>query len=154
MITEKQWEKVVADGRVKPEELESEKAARAAETEEIFNWVHTVMIQLANGQPREIGFADCNLFEGWERVEDEHYPYSDRESDWPGLIRLPYEGYHETVFLNPEALDYVSFPTHKIEEDETESFDDGLGESESDDDDGDDGKVIKLPKAKKKGRAK
>ena len=58
------------------------------------------------------------------------------------------------MFLNPEALDYVSFPTHKIEEDETESFDDGLGESESDDDDGDDAKVIKLPKAKKKGRAK
>src|SRR5258708_1241185 len=154
MITEKQWDKLVADGRVKPEELESEKAARAADTEEFFNLAHTGMFSLSNGKRREIGFADCNLFECWERFEDEHYPYSDRESDWPGLIRLAYEGYHQTVFLNPEALDYVSFPTHKIEEDETESFDDGLGESESDDDDGDDAKVIKLPKAKKKGRAK
>lgn len=37
--------------------------------------------------------------------------YSARE---PGLIRPPHEGYHQTVFLNPEALDYVSFPTHKV----------------------------------------
>ncbi|XSC46402.1 helix-turn-helix domain-containing protein [Bradyrhizobium sp. RDT10] len=147
MITDEQWDKLVADGRVKQEDLETERAARAADTAEILALAHTVTIQLSNGKRREIEYIDCNLFECWERFEDEHYPYSDPE---PGLIRLPYEGYHRTVFLNPEALDYVSLPTHKVEGDRIESYDDGLtddGEIEADDDDA---KVIKLPKAKKK----
>jgi hypothetical protein len=33
---------------------------------------------------------------------------------------------HRTVFLNPADLDYVSLPTHKIEADRTDSYDDGL----------------------------
>lgn len=123
MITDEQWDKLLADGRVKQEELETEKAARAADTAEILSLAHTVTIQLSNGKRREIEYVDCNLFECWEQFEDEHYPYSNPE---PGLIRLPYEGYHRTVFLNPEALDYVSFPTHKIEDDRIDSYDDGL----------------------------
>jgi hypothetical protein len=102
------------------------------------------------GKGREIQYVDCNPFECWERFEDEHYPYGDPE---PGLIRLPHEGYHQTVFFTPEALDYVSFPTHKVEGDRIESYDDGLtdGGIEAD---GDDANVIKLPKAKKKSPAK
>lgn len=80
-------------------------------------------IQFSNGKRQEIGYVDCNLFECWEQLEDEHHSYSD---PGPGLIRLPYEGYHQTVFLNPEALDYVSFPTHKVEGGRVESYDDGL----------------------------
>jgi len=151
MITDEQWDKLVADGRVKPEELETEKAARAADTAEILALAHTVTIQLSNGKRREIEYVDCNLFECWERFEDEHYPYSDPD---PGLIRLPYEGYHQTVFLNPEALDYVSFPTHKVEGDRIESYDDGLTDDDEIETDGDDAKVIKLPKAKTKSPAK
>jgi transcriptional regulator with XRE-family HTH domain len=150
MITDEQWDKLVADGRVKPEELETEKAARAADTAEILALAHTVTIQLSNGKRREIKYVDCNLFECWEQFEDQHYPYSDPE---PGLIRLPYEGYHQTVFLNPEALDYVSFPTHKVEGDRIESYDDGLTDDDEIEADGDDAKVIKLPKAKKKSLA-
>jgi hypothetical protein len=151
MITDEQWDKLVADGRVKPQELETEKAARAADTADILALAHIVTIQLSNGKRREIEYVDCNLFECWERFEDEHYPYSDPE---PGLIRLPYEGYHQTVLLNPEALDYVSFPTHKVEGDRFESYDDGLTDDDEIDADGDDAKVIKLPKAKKKSPAK
>jgi len=58
------------------------------------------------------------------------------------------------VFLNPEALDYVSFPTHKVEGDRIESYDDGLTDDDEIETDGDDAKVIKLPKAKKKSPAK
>lgn len=68
------------------------------------------------------------------------------------MIRLPYEGYHRTAFFNSDVLDYISFPTHKIEEDEVESYDDGLIDDDEANDD--DAKVIKLPKAKKKERAK
>jgi hypothetical protein len=58
------------------------------------------------------------------------------------------------VFLNPEALDYVSFPTHKVEGDRIESYDDGLTDDGEIEADGDDAKVIKLSKAKKKSSAK
>jgi transcriptional regulator with XRE-family HTH domain len=134
MITDEQWARLVADGNVKPDELEAEKAARAAETEEIFSLTHTVTIQLSNGKRREIEYFDCNLFECWRQLEDEHYPYSDPE---PGLISLPYEGYHRTVFLSPEALDYVSFPTHKLENDRIERYDDGLFDAAKDEAEGD-----------------
>jgi transcriptional regulator with XRE-family HTH domain len=151
MITDEQWEKLVADGNVKPEELETEKAARETDTAEILALAHTVTIQLSNGKRREIGYTDCNLFECWEQFEDEHYPYSDPE---PGLIRLPYEGYHRTVFFNPDALDYVSFPTHRVEAHRIESYDEGLTDDGEIEDDGDDAKVIEVPKAKKKSPAK
>ncbi|MGW1420910.1 hypothetical protein ACWAT4_12465 [Bradyrhizobium manausense] len=147
MITEEQWDKLVTDGHVKLEELETEKAARAADTAEILALAHTVTIQFSNGKRREIGYVDCNLFECWEQLEDEHQPYSDPE---PGLIRLPYEGYHQTVFLNPEALDYVSFPTHKVEGGRVESYDDGLTDEGEIEAARDDAKTIKQPKAKKK----
>jgi hypothetical protein len=45
------------------------------------------------------------------------------------------------------VLDYISFPTHKIEEDEVESYDDGL--IDSDEANSDDAVVIKLSKTKK-----
>ena len=147
MITDEQWDQLVADGHVKPEELETEKAARAAETAEILALAHTVTIQFSNRKRREITYTDCNLFECWEQFEDEYYPYSEPE---PGLIRLPHEGYHQTVFLNPDALDYVSFPTHSMESDRIESYDDGLTDDGDSEVDGDDAKVIRQTKIKKK----
>jgi hypothetical protein len=81
---------------------------------------HTVTIQLSSGKRRGIGYVDCNLFEVWEQFDAEEG--MERE----GLIRFPVEGYHRTVFLNPADLDYVSLPTHKIEADRTDSYDDGL----------------------------
>jgi hypothetical protein len=113
---------------------------------------HTVTVQFSTGKRREIDYVDCNLFECIEPLIDIHYPCSGKDGDEPNMIRLPYEGYHRTAFFNPDVLDYISFPTHKIEEDEVESYDDGL--TDDDDTDSDDAKVIKLPKAKKKGRAK
>ena len=58
------------------------------------------------------------------------------------------------MFLDPEALDYVSFPTHKVEGDRIESYGERLTDDDETEADGDDAKVIKLPKAKKKSPAK
>jgi transcriptional regulator with XRE-family HTH domain len=151
MITDEQFDELVANGAIKPEDLESEKAARAKDTEEIFAQATTVAIQFSTGKHREIEYTDCNLFECIEPLVDLHYPYGD--NDEPKMLRLPYEGYHRSLFLNPDALDYISFPTHKLEEDETESYDDGLTDDEGEDE-GDDPKVIKLAKPKKKGAKK
>jgi transcriptional regulator with XRE-family HTH domain len=147
MITDEQFERLVAEGAIKPKDLEREKAARAADTNKILALVHTVTVQFSTGKRREIDYVDCNLFECIEPLMDVHYPYSGRDNDEPHMIRLPYEGYHRTVFFNPDVLDYISFPTHKVEEDETESYDGGL----TDDEDDDEAKMIKMAKSKKKG---
>ena len=62
------------------------------------------------------------------------------------MIHLPYEGYHRTAFFNPDVLDYVSFPTHKIERDEVESYDDAL--INGDEANGDDAMMIRPLKTK------
>ena len=129
MITDKQFDELVAEGAIEPENLAIEKAARAAETDEIMALAHTVTVQFSTGKRREIAYVDCNLFECIEPLIDIHYPYGENDHDEPNMIHLPYEGYHRTVFFNPDALDYISFPTHKIEEDEVESYDDELTDS-------------------------
>lgn len=128
MITDEQFDELVAAGDIKPEDLATEKAARAAETEEILALAHTVTIQFSTGKRREIEYVDCNLFECIEPLVDAAYPYSG--DDELSMIRLPYEGYHRTAFFNPDSLDYISFPTHKIEEDEDDSYDDGLADND------------------------
>jgi hypothetical protein len=119
MISDEQFDKYVAEGVIKPEDVESEKAARAADTEEIFEAANRVSIQFSTGKRREIDFYDCNLFECYEQFEDS----GSGTEDWPVMIRLPLEGYHRTVFLNAGTLDYVSLPTHKIEEGRIETHD-------------------------------
>jgi transcriptional regulator with XRE-family HTH domain len=134
MVTEEQWEKLVADGSIKAEDLEAEKSARAADTAEIYAVSHTVTIALSSGKRRDIGYTDCDLYECWEQFDDID------EDDAEGLIRIPVEGYHQTVFVNPSDIDFVSFPTHKIEADSDEVIDEMLV-----DDTDASGKVVKLP---------
>lgn len=151
MITDEQFDELVAQGAIKPENLATEKAARAAETDEILALTHTVTIQFSTGKRRAITYVDCNLFECIEPLIDIDYPFSGSDDDEPSMILLPYEGYHRTAFFNPDVLDYISFPTHKIEEDEVESYDDGL----TDDDETDrDDTTSSKPKTEKKKRPK
>jgi len=143
MITDEQFDELAAKGAIKLEDLAIEKAVRAAETDEIMALAHTVTIQLSTGKRREIAYIDCNLFECIEPLIDIHYPCGG--NDEPNMIRLPYEGYHRTAFFNPDGLDYISFPTHKIEAHEVDSYGDGL----IDDDEANKDEVINLPKTKR-----
>ena len=140
-ITEEQLKPLI-----EPITKESKLVPFSPRTEEILELAARVTIRLSTGKQRDIDYVDCNLFEVIEPLEDTFYDSSSGNSDELHMIELPYEGYHRTVHLNPDALDYISFPTHQIEQDETESYADGLTEPE-----GEGGKVIKLPKAKKKG---
>jgi len=47
------------------------------------------------------------LYDAYETLIDE---YNDDST-----IRLPVEGYHRTIFINPNVLDYISIPTHILE---------------------------------------
>lgn len=75
MITFEQFDDLVAKGAIEPEDLATEKAARAAETDKIVALAHTVTVQFSTGKRREIAYVDCNLFECIEPLIDIHYPY-------------------------------------------------------------------------------
>lgn len=124
MITDKQFDELVTKGQIKSENVAVEKIAIAAKTDEIMALAHTVTIQFSTGRRREISYTDCNLFECIEPLVDVHYPYSGNGDNEPIMLMLPYEGYHRTAFFNRNMLDYISFPTHKIEQDKVVSYDD------------------------------
>ena len=149
MIRDEQYEKLVADGHIKPEDLEAEKTKNAAFTDEIFAAAHEVVAQFSTGMRRTMATytGNCNLFEqGLEQFENDH---EDREPDEPTVIRFPFEGYHRTVFLTPEALDYVWFPTHLVEQGREKVAEDQLDEMDADEGPTESG-VARLPKQRRK----
>jgi len=111
LITDEQYAQLVADGNIKPEDLEKERKKNQEETDRIFKLASTTTYQLSSGQRRDVYVDDdedlydafCELieFEGGEPADD--------------MILLTAEGSHRIVFVNKGALDYVSIPTHKYE---------------------------------------
>ncbi len=111
MITDEQYAQLVADGDIKPEDLENERKKNQEETDRIFKLASTTTYQLSTGQRRDVyvdndedlynAFYELIEFDGGEPADD--------------MILLPAEGRHRIVFVNKGALDYVSIPTHKYE---------------------------------------
>ena len=111
MITDEQYKQLVADGRIKAEELEIERAKNNAATDQIFELATRTTYQLSTGQKRKV------YIDGSEAVYEAFWELVDFDGDQDdGMIRIPAEGYHRTIFLNKDALDYVSIPTHQFEE--------------------------------------
>jgi transcriptional regulator with XRE-family HTH domain len=111
MITDEQYANLVAEGTIKPEDLEHERKKNQEETDRIFKLASVTMYQLSTGKRREVdvddpedlynAFFELIEFEGGEPADD--------------MILLPAEGRHRIVCINKGALDYVSIPTHKYE---------------------------------------
>ena len=126
MITDEQYEKLVADGRIKPEDLEKERKKNQQETDRIFALATRTTYQLSSGprrsvyvdEPQELyrAFYELIEFDGGEPADD--------------MIVLPAEGAHRTVFINKGALDYVMLPTHQFAAGRTESDAEELDASE------------------------
>jgi hypothetical protein len=122
MITDEQYAELVAEGRIKPEDLETERKRNQEKTDRIFKLASTTMYQLSTGQQRDVyvdgdenlynAFSELIEFDGGESADD--------------LILLPAEGSHRIVFINKGALDYVSIPTHKYEAGSVEAAADAL----------------------------
>lgn len=111
MITDEQYAELVAEGRIKSEDLETEKKENEKETESIFKLASRTTYQLSTGQQRDVHVDDeealYNAF--YELIE---FNGQDAEDD---MILLRAEGRHRTIFINKAELDYVSLPTHKYE---------------------------------------
>lgn len=110
MITDQQYKELVDAGHIKPEELEAEKAKNEMLTAEIFELATGITYQLTAGPLRRVDYTDCDeeLYDAYENLIDEY-----REDD--DVICVPAEGYHRSFFINPNALDYISIPTHILE---------------------------------------
>lgn len=111
MITQEQYVQLVAEGKIKPEELESERRKNQEETDRIFKLASTVTYQLSTGPRRDV-FVDQD-----EALFNAFYELTEFDGGDPAddMIRLEAEGSDRVVFINKGALDYVSIPTHKYE---------------------------------------
>jgi hypothetical protein len=117
MITDEQYESLVAEGRIKPEDLEKERAKTKEETDLILKTALETTYQLSTGQRRSV-YVDSP-----EQLFNALYELTDFQGGDPAddMIRLAAEGRHRTIFINKSALDYVVIPTHKYSEGRIES---------------------------------
>lgn len=112
MITEDEYEQLVADGLITPENLEAEKIKNQEETDRICALATQTTYQLSNGWRRSIGLVDADeLFEAFEPLLED----ADDELG-ENLIYLPIAGWRRTAFINKHALDYVMLPTHRLDQ--------------------------------------
>jgi transcriptional regulator with XRE-family HTH domain len=112
MITDEQYDKLVADGAIKAEDLENERAKNQVETDLILDMSYKTTYQLSTGQRRSVNvderhdllsaFYELTDFDGGEPADD--------------MIRLEAAGRHRIIFINKDALDYVVIPTHRYTE--------------------------------------
>jgi transcriptional regulator with XRE-family HTH domain len=110
MITDGEYQELVADGRIKPEDLESEKEKNWEKTERFFSYANLTRYQLSTGKCREVYLNEGELYSAFWAFAD------DLDGEIAGdLIRIEYENEDQYIFLNRNAFDYIMMPTHKFE---------------------------------------
>src|SRR5215204_5980679 len=112
MITDEQYEKLVADGHIKAEDLERERKKNQAKTDQILSLALYTAYQLSTGKRRKVYVDDhAELFDAFYELVDFEGGISTND-----MIRLEAEGSHRIIFINKSALDFVAIPTHQFEE--------------------------------------
>ena len=116
MITAEQYQELVANGTIKPEDLEGEREKNQKETDLIFTIATRTTYQLSSGERRSV------YVDGPEEVFRAFSELPELEEDdlTARMILLRAEGWHRSIFINKDALDYVSIPTHRYIEGRTE----------------------------------
>jgi len=115
-ITDEQYRKLVVDGAITPDELEGERAKNQAHTDRIFEAAQYPVYQLSTGQRRRM-YVDLpeSLFDAFCELIDDNGNTSSED-----MIRIEAIGADRIIFINKHALDYVSIPTHRLNEGRTE----------------------------------
>jgi hypothetical protein len=117
MITDEQYEKLVADGAIRADDLENERAKNQVATDLILDMAYKTTYQLSTGQRRSVNVEEPgDLFNAFYELTDFHG--GDPADD---MIRLEAVGRHRIILINKGGLDYVSIPTHRYEEGRTEA---------------------------------
>lgn len=110
MITDDQYQQLVAEGHIELEQLEEEKRKNKNITEQIFSAATNVRYQFSNGRQRDIAvFGAEEVYEAfWPLVEFDGALDED-------LLVWSIEGWHRSAFINKSSLDYVMIPAHIFE---------------------------------------
>lgn len=110
MITDEQYEQLVADGHIDPENLAEERSQNQTETDQIFKAATTTTYQLSTGQKRSV------IVDDREKLYDAFYDLVEFDGDvWAEqMIRVEAAGSDRIIFINRSALDYVIVPTHQF----------------------------------------
>jgi transcriptional regulator with XRE-family HTH domain len=111
MITDAQYEKLVIEGLIQPDELETEKVKNSIITSRIFQMATEITYQLSSGQQRSVDATGYDIYQPLCDLVDDDGLHFDEDSS----IILQVEGYHRAVFINPNAVDYISIPTHLLQ---------------------------------------
>ena len=112
--TDKEFEKLVADKHIQPEEVEGYKAKEAAKLEDIFNLARNVRYQFSTGKQRSLSVDDDEDVYNATYEIFELDSFDRRRSDSSGGCRRPAGGYHEVAFINLTTVDYISVPHHRF----------------------------------------
>jgi|SRR6476646_5785907 transcriptional regulator with XRE-family HTH domain len=125
--TDKEFEKLVADKHIQPEEVEGYKAKEAAKLEDIFNLARNVRYQFSTGKQRSLSVDDD---EDVYNATYEIFELDLFDKDDP-FIRLPMAGgYHEVAFINLTTVDYISVPNHRFVKGHDEVLEKDIEETE------------------------
>jgi transcriptional regulator with XRE-family HTH domain len=126
MITDEQYDQLVANGQIKPEDLENEKKKNQEETNKIFKLASIIAYQFSSGKRRELDvYEPETIYRAFHLLIDFGEDATDDD-----MILVPAEGRHRIAFINGDALDYISIPTHKYEAGSVEAAADALEETE------------------------
>lgn len=113
MLTDAELDELIAKGSVKPEDRQKVRAEVEERTEKFIALARNVTWQMGSCLREALAPDGRQLFErfGWlEEDPDAH--------ERP--LFLITEGYHRTIVINPNALDYICIPAHKLREGEIE----------------------------------
>ena len=99
------------------ETLKTAREKHHAFVDQLYEIAGCVIVRHSNGTRRKIGmFDDEHVYELITGLANEF-----DADDEPEMVIFPSEGYHRTSFINRNAVDYVSVPTHRFELGETEA---------------------------------
>ncbi len=116
MITDGQYEKLIADGIIKPEDLDKELEKNQAKTDMIFDMAIMTTYQLSTGQKRKVYIdQEDEIFKAFYTLTD--FGGNDVTDD---LIHIAAEGRERIIFLNKNQIDYIIIPSHRYLQGKTE----------------------------------
>jgi hypothetical protein len=99
---------MVAEGRIKPDELASMRERDQKKTAGIFELATKTTYQLSCGRRRHVYLHDLETaFSAFCELTD----FGGGDPD--KMIEVSVDGAHQAIFINKDALDYVMTPTHQ-----------------------------------------
>lgn len=121
-ISDEDIKDLVAKGDIKKEDYEKTKKETNEEAERFYERATETKWQFSNGVIRsEYVYKD-------EEIEKTFYWLEDENDDYNEPIHISVEGYHKSIFILKDSIDYISAPLHKYNKGQLLNMEDMLNE--------------------------